>query len=751
MTGHRADTVARGAGHDIRAHGFETQTLADMFRQWGAFLRRRFREVLICMVVGGVLGALLVTRMELLYEGKLLLMVEPPARSPLETEASAAAAIDAFVEGQVYIIQSTQVLSDVVARTDLTSQPFFQSEPKGWLEGWIETVLATSPALRAEDAALLDRLDPATAHAVRTLRDTLYVNREGDTGIISIRVIANDPDLAARIANTIGSSFVANREVSQFQQASRVAGWLDERAIELQLQLSQAEDAVASFRIDNNLVSGEPGITLSEQRLTELNSELINTRAALAERRAVYARATEVVSSGGTTASLPEMQGSEIFATLRALLLELERRETALGGPSTTNSRMTALREERAAIQRQLTDEVQRILDLIANEIETLEVREQLIADALTQAGGETGEASRSSVEMRELERRAAAYGALYERYLNNAGLVDESITYLISGVEVIDPANPPLDPRFPTPNAIIIFLLALGAMVGIGIGYGRESMQPGFMTARQVQRTLGRPVLASIPMLPPKASAWDMVRDLPMSPYAEAVRLLRHELSSRDLGRDSGRDSGRDPRGRSPVLLMTSAVPGEGKTSLAAALATSASSAGLNVLLIDADLRRGGTTRLFGAERDEGLTEVMRTRTYGFDDLVPGAGELDLLPKGAPVTSPTDLFAGANLPRYLAEARKVYDLIVIDGPPVANMADAPLLARLSDSVAFVVRWKDTPRDVVQEALTRLGGDTGKVGLTLNAVDLDVVAQYGETYGQYVLASQQPGGRGVSV
>ncbi|MFD1510931.1 GumC family protein [Lacimonas salitolerans] len=736
------ETAPTGGRAETFADGYESQTLPDMFRQWGAFLRRRFREVLICMLVGGVLGAVLVSRMELLYEGEVLLMVEPPARSPLETEASAAAAIDAFVEGQVYIIQSTQVLTDVVDRADLTSQPFFQSEPKGWLEERIEealAVFATSPELRAEDAALLDRLDPVTAHAVRTLRDNLYVNREGDTGIISIRAIANDPDLAARIANTIGTSFVANREASQFQQASRVAGWLDERAIELQLQLSQAEDAVASFRIDNNLVSGEPGITLSEQRLTELNSELINTRAALAERRAVYSRATEVVSSGGTTESLPEMQGSEIFATLRALLLELERRETALGGPSTTNSRMTALRDERAAIQRQLTDEVQRILDLIANEIETLEVREQLIVDALTQAGGETGEASRSSVEMRELERRAAAYGALYERYLNNAGLVDESITYLISGVEVIDPANAPLEARFPTPKAVIIFFLALGATVGIGIGYGRESMQPGFLTARQIQRTLGRPVLASIPMLPPRDSAWDMVRDLPMSPYAEAVRLLRHELSSRDSV--SG----------APVLLLTSAVPGEGKTSLASALATSASSAGLNVLLIDADLRRGGTTRLFGAEQDEGLTEVMRTRTYAFHDLAPGAGELDLLPTGAPVTSPTDLFAGGNLPRYLSEARKAYDLIVIDGPPVANMADAPLLARLSDSVAFVVRWKDTPRDVVQEALTRLGGDTGKVGLTLNAVDLDVVAQYGETYGQYVLASQQPNGRGVSV
>lgn len=730
MTDTRADTVAQEA---------EGQTLADMFRQWGAFLRRRFREVVLCMLLGGVLGAMLVARMELLYEGKVLLMVEPPARSPLETEASAAAAIDAFVEGQVYIIQSTGVLSDVVARADLTSQPFFQPEQKGWLAGRIEAFFASAPRLRAEDAALLDRLDPATAHAVRSLRDTLSVTREGDTGVISIRAIANDPDLAARIANTVGASFVANRETSQFQQASRVAGWLDERAIELQLQLSQAEDAVASFRIENGLVSGEPGITLSEQRLTELNSELINTRAALAERRAVYARATQVVSSGGSTESLPEMQGSEVFATLRALLLELDRRETALGGPGTTNSRMTALREERAAIQRQLEGEVQRILGLIANEIETLELREQLIVDALTQAGGETGEASRSSVEMRELERRAAAFGALYERYLNNAGLVDESITYLISGVEVIDPATPPLDARFPTPNAILIFFVALGATVGIGIGYGRESMQQGFTTARQVQRVLGRPVLASIPMLHRRDSAPDMVRDMPMSPYAEAVRLLRHELC------------GRETRRGAPVLLLTSAVAGEGKTSLAAALATSATSAGLNVLLIDADLRRGGTTRLFQAGQGNGLTEVVRTGTFAFDDLRPGAGELDLLPTGGPVTSPTDLFSGGGLALYLSEARKVYDLIVIDGPPVANMADAPLLARLSDSVAFVVRWQATPRDVVQEALTRLGGDSAKVGVTLNAVDPDVVAQYGETYGRYVLASQQPGDRGVSV
>jgi uncharacterized protein involved in exopolysaccharide biosynthesis/Mrp family chromosome partitioning ATPase len=710
------------------------ETLADLFRSWGAFILRRKREIILGTVIGTGLGVLMTTQLEPRYQSELFLRVEPPARSPIETEVSSALAMEAFVEGQVYIIESTAVLSDVVRRLNLTEQPYFQPEVEGWLQARISALtarLSPPPAETPEDRAFLNELSPAEAHAVRTLRANIAVSREAETEIISVTATADGARLAAEIANAIGVAFVANREASQFTQASRVAGWLDDRALELQRQLAAAEDAVAAFRIANNLVSGEPGTTLSEQQLTELNTELIATRAALAERRAAFARVRDVVSAGGATQSLPEMQGSDVFGTLRARLLELERRELELGGPAATNPRLTALREERAVIETQLTAEVQRVLALIANEIETLESREGLIVEALAQAGGETGAASRSSVELRELERRAAAYSALYERYLNNAGLVDESISYLISGVEVIDPAAVPLAPRFPTPKAVILFMLVLGATMGAVVGMVREAALPGFMTSRQVIRTVGRPVLASIPELPRGQSADAMARDAPMSPFAEALRTLRHELTPRQT------------RGGAPVLLLTSAVPHEGKTSLAAAMATSAIGAGLNVLLIDADIRRGGLTRIYQADDSRGLTDILRARSWGFQPPVAGAGELDLMPTGTPVSSPSDLFVGDAMRRYLAEARANYDLILIDGPPVANMADAPLLAQLADSVGFIVRWKDTPRSVVTEALSRLGPETAKVGIALNAVDLEQVAQYGETYGRYVLSTQQ--------
>lgn len=714
----------------------DEETMSDMFRQWGAFLLRRKREILLVAALGTVLGIFMTTQLEQSFESEVLIMVEAPARSPLETEAGAAGAADVFVDGQIYIIESTAVLSDVVSRIGLTEEPFFQPQPEGWMNRLIGelTAMVSNPVeISAADSALLSEQDPAHAYAVRTLRSHVTVDRQGDTEVISISATADDPRLAAEIANAVGVAYVANREEAHFDQASQVAGWLDGRALELQRQLSDAEDAVAAFRIENNLVSGDSGTTLSAQQLTELNSELITTRSALSERRAAYSRALEVVTAGGQTQSLPEMQASGIFSALRARLLEMERREIELGGREASNPRLTALREERSAIEAQLTTEVQRILATISNEIETLETREGLVVEALTLAGGETGAANRSSVELRELERRAAAYGALYERYLSNSGLVDEGISYLISGVEVIEPATISLAASFPTPRAVILFGLVFGACIGAVIGKLREAMLPGFMTTRQVSRTLGLPVVACIAELPKGKSADNVVRDEPMSSYSEAVRTLRHELTS-----------GRGPEAEgAPVLLLTSAVAAEGKTSLASALATSAIPAGLNVLLIDADIRRGGLTRLYRSEDSYGLTELLRARDWAFDGLRVGGGELDLLPTGVPVSSPSDLFVGDAMRRYLKEARTHYDLIIIDGPPVANMADAPLLARLADSVAFVVRWNSTPRAVVSEALGRLGCESGKMSVALNSVDLDQVAQYGETYGQYVLTTQR--------
>ncbi len=728
--------ISQKLGTDALPGAFRNgeMSLAEALRESGYFLRRQYGSILLVAFGCALVALLVVAQMEKRYKSTLLLMVEQPARSPIETEIAQGALRDSFVEGQIYILESNALLREVIRRTDLLADPDYQRQPPSLVRraiGGVKSLLGLNRPPVADDGPTVD---PAEAYAVRVLRKALEVDREGETDVISISVTANGPRKAARIADAVGAAFVDNRERTQLEKANRVSGWLDQRALELQAQLTAAENAVAAYKIENNLMSGTTGVTLSEQQLVELNAELIRTRAELAERRAAYSRAQELIDTGGDIQTLPRVQDSDIVATLRADLIALTRREADLAGRNPNDPRLPTIRDERAVVERQIAEEVGRILDVIANEVRVLEAREQLVAEALRDAGGQSGIDSRSSVELRELERRAAAYQELYQRYLSNTGLADETVSFLASGVEIVDNASVPLDAVFPPTKLIVLFGLIFGAGLGTVAGLIREAMLPGFMTAGEVTRRLGQPVLASVPVLPDDRAPIDQVLEEPVSMFSEAVRSLRHGLTH-DFDGDTA-----------PVVMLTSSGPGEGKTSLAASIAASASQAELFVLLVDADMRRGGLTRMFGMAGRTGLSELLgpdAPKTSGtIDNRILN---LDFLPTGLRVASPTDLIASPAMRTWLDDMRQIYDLIVIDGPPVANMADATALAELSDAVGFVIKWNDTPTEVAEEALRRLDPEKLR-GVALNAVDLRRVASYGERYEQYVLDSMDGDG-----
>ncbi|SLN64346.1 GumC family protein [Roseisalinus antarcticus] len=704
--------------------------LSDLLRGAFRFLRRRYLVICLGALVGLALAVFAVMNLEDRYRSKLLLMVDEIGASSLEAEAQEGGARDAFVDGQVYIIESNEILRDAVALANLTEEPFFQRQPRSWAAQKIAELKAMIRPPRVAPADPdLSGLTPEEAYAVRTLDSAMTVDREGDTNIISISVVTDGGRLSARVADAVGTAFAMNREAAQIGRATRVAGWLDDRMLELRRQLTEAEDAVAAFRIENNLLTGAQGTSLGEQQLNEFNAELFRTRAELAQRRAAYARAVEILNGGGDIQSLPEVQQSDIVNALRTALLDLQRREAELAGQG-NNPRLAGIRDERAAIEAQLSTEVTRIVEVMANEVETLEAREQLVSEALREAGGQSGDASRSSVELRELERRAEAYRALYERYLGSSGLAEENLSFLASGVEIIDAASVPSLPFAPKSQVLVLFGLILGAMLGGLIGLLREAMLTGFMTVGQLQRAVGLPVMACVPRIGSPAKAFEMTMDDPMSAYSESIRTFRHELT--ELSGETG----------TQVITITSSGPGDGKTTMARAMAGSALVAGLDVLLIDADLRRAKLSQLLQMSDDSGLSELLSGDGYGFRERNLGGG-LDVLPAGRGARSPSDLLAGKSLARYLEAARQTYDLIIIDAPPVANMADASILARVSDVVGFVVRWNETPREMVVEAMKRLDSEA-PVGLALNAADLSRVAQYGESYEAYARAAANP-------
>lgn len=698
--------------------------MAELVRQGTIFARRNFWTIAFFTVLAMGFAIYQTSKIQRLYDSRVLLLVERPAANPIEEESSRSSFAEAgYVDGQIFVIRSPDVLSIVLDRANLREDPAFLPTGPSLIDQIKQRIL---PQTEPEPQTATD----SDAAALRKLTEAISVGREGSTNVISIKVRTNSAEKAALIANTIAEEYILNRQNRQTVEASRVAVWLEDRAIELQRQLFAAEDAVAAFKAENDLVEGARGDTLSDQRLFELNAELIRTRTQLSEMRAGLDNATGLLDSGGDLQSLPQVQESKIVGDLRAAKLALQRRENDLVAQTGSNDRrLPQVRDQIAEVDRQITDEIGRIIQVLRNQVATMEAREGLLASSVAVAGGQSGQDAMISVQLRELERVADATRTLYQRYVTSAGLEQETSTFLSTGSEIISRAAAPRDPAYPPVKVIVLIAMIFGAGAGTLIALLREWNREGFMTVAQIEDQLGQRVLARMPKLKSGTNAMDAVYDAPYSPFAEATQMLRHDLLSHQS------------KGRGAVVLMTSAAMGDGKTFLTSALAASASATGRSILLVDADFRRAGLTRLFKATGEFGLSDILADPKQSYTRPQGKGAALDIIPAGRKKIDSADRFESTVMDRFIADAREDYDLVILDGPPVGNMVDATVLARHADTVAFVVRWNATPRDVAREALRRLPRDRIG-GVVLNGFDPKTMAAYGESYDQYQILAQ---------
>lgn len=673
-------------------------SLAEVFRQTLAFLHRHVWFI-FWMGLGCALVTVVVThRMERLYKSSVQLMVDPPVQSPIEAEANPLIAPETgFVEGQILLIEADDTLIRVIELGNLTEIPYFQAKPVNVVVRGLHRlkamILGPTPGIPGLPDGAPNR---ETLAAKSILSEVLTVSREGETNVISIAVRANSSGLAQSTAALVADTYVGIR-LDQRQSAARAfSDWINTRAAELRMQLTEAEAAVTAYRIEHGLFSETGDFSLNDQRLTEVNAELIRSRADLAQKSAALDKARAVRDGGGDILSLPEVQGSEIVTALRNQLLVLELRERDL----TTNSnrpspRVDQIRQQNAAIQVQLMSEVTRIIETIKNEVETLESRTTLLSTALSQAGGQSKIETQISVGLRQLERVAEVFLQQYQRYLDNAGLAAELKSFTTSGTQVVTSATVPINPYFPLVKAFTILSFIMGCGIAIFIALAREAMDTSLRHSNQVEALLNTRVRAQIPHLTGQDIP-EVIENDPKSAFSETISVLRYMLLSAN-----------SKGGRAPVFLVTSSVAGEGKTSIATSFARSASGAGQKVLVIDADLRRAGLTKKFGYEGEEGFADVLMGRPWQAPDIM-GEGVFDILSAGTETNSPLNALESPNLAKFLELARGAYDLIVIDGPPVAYVGDCTILSKHSDQVLFIVRWGLTLRGQAIRGFQRL-------------------------------------------
>ena len=575
--------------------------------------------------------------------------------------------------------------------------------------------------------------EEAIADGINRLRGALSVSSSGRADILNIAVTWEDPLRAAKLANAVADAYVVDQLDARLKSAKRASGWLSDRLIELRAQLSDSEDAVATFRKDHGLTRSGPTVALNDQQLSDLNGKLIAARTDTAEKKARVDFVADLAAGKKTVNSLPDSlaSASGVMGALRAKLADASQREAdLLSRYSSNHPAVVNVEAEKRDIARSIAAETQRIAESVKSDYALAKARLDALQKAMDEATGQGELDNDDAVKLRELERTAAVNKSLFEDFLQKAKITDEQSTFRANDVRVIMPAQPG-GQSFPNSRKVLMLALFAGLGLGIGGAFAMEKLKSGFTTPREVEEALGIPVLASVRQMRKS----ELVKDgknipvpfyqlhHPISPFSESIRTLRSSIHMSDVDQP--------PK----VVQVTSARPGEGKTTIAVSLAISAAFAGRKVALVDADLRHPAASRFFRVEQEKGLVDLLMGAATAESILRYHKDlELTVLSAGSKSLNPPDLLASDRMKTLIAQLKEDFDYVVVDTPPVGPVVDPVIVANLADKTIFVVQWASTPRELVETSLQQVSAHKRVAGVVFNFVNQDHAKKYGGHY-----------------
>lgn len=736
-----AAPTAKGAPHgqfEVAENSFLDFDLMGLVRT----LRKRAWMIAGIALVLTALIALVVSRLTPLYTGQTLVLLDRQKTQVVDIEAvmSGLSTDSAGVDSEVQILQSRNLIRRVVVEQNLVEDPEFNPalrEPSAlrWLNPrvWVSALVTEDHAATASDSSQADEW--RVEAVIGKVLNSTTVLRRGATYVIEISFQSEDAEKSARIANAIANAYVLDQLEAKFDATKQANEWLSGRLDELRTQVSQAERAAEIYRTEHGLEQAA-GLTVTEQQLSELNAQLILARAGLVEARAKFDRAQQIRAQGGNIDSVADVLQSGTISGLRQKQAELAREKANLSakyGPR--HPAIVNIEAQQGDIAVQIGNEVGRIIESIRNNVSVAETRVRALEGSLKEIKGDTGVDNQALIQMRELEREATSSRMVYEAFLNRFKETTEQQGLQTPDTRIISEAVVPRSPSYPNTTLFVGAGFVLSLMLGIGVALLLEHLDNGLQTARDIEQLLGLPHLVSLPAAPAEKGPdgkplqpLDYLLAKPLSAFSESLRSLRSALQLSNVDNP--------PK----IILFTSALPNEGKTTTAASFARAAAASGLKVVLVDCDLRHPSVHRAFGITRPaEGLVELLAERLeLGAVVVKDAKSELDIIPVATGTANPPDVLGSSQMKLLLQRLRDTYDLVVLDSAPVLPVSDSRVLSRLADETVFVVRWNDTPRDAAASAIKELRHyDASIAGAVLTVVDTAKQARYGYGDGGY--------------
>jgi len=653
--------------------------------------------------------------------------------SPTANDAGSSAP-EFDVQTQAGILKSDSLLERVVAKLDLEKKLLTEGR-SGRLSIWLK-------GLRGKQASNREKI-------LTLVAKNLKISTEPNTRLIEIHYDSTDPHIAADFVNTLTAEFVEQNLESHWKTTQQTGVWLTHQMEDVRIKLEQSEDKLQTYAKDSGLLFTSEKDNVAEEKLRQLQEELSKAQVDRVARQSTY----ELVSSASPE-SLPEVLDDATLKDYQVKLTDLRRQLAELSSSLTPgHPAVKKVQAQIAALELARENERTNIIERIRNEFESAQRREHLLSANYASQIHLMSEQAGKVTDYNILKREVDTNRQLYDSMLQNVQEASMTSALRASNIRVVDSAEPPTLPY--KPNLILNSALGLlaGAFFGIAFVVAQDRADRTIHGPGDTTIYLDVPELGAIPSVqagtsrllgylqngklleskkPQGDGPWQVeliTSNKKLSPLADAFRATLTSILY------SG-ENGNRPR----IIVITSANPGEGKTTVACNLALALEEIGpsvlrQSVLLIDGDLRRPRLHDIFGVSNKWGLTDLLEGKTPpdGSTETVfkTGFRNLFLLPSGSPASNISSLLHSPRAVAFLNRMRSEFHTVIIDAPPMLNLPDARVLGRLADGVVLVVRSADTIRYAAVAAKQRLTEDGTRVlGTILNQWDPTKTTQY---------------------
>jgi succinoglycan biosynthesis transport protein ExoP len=657
-------------------------------------------------------------RMKPVYQASARVEVDRESQGELPFQDSNASYdeyvdMDTYIETQTKILESETLALQTIKSLDLGRYPEFGGASAGLNFG--QGGAAKRPEI------------------LGAFLGSLQVKRVPNSRLIDVSFDAEDPQLAAQVVNAHLQNYIEQNFRSKYDATTQASKWLSSELEELRIKVEKSEDDRLAYERSNQIWQIDDKQDITTQKLGDLSKSVTEAQTALAQKEALYRMATS-----GSVDALPEITNSAFVQDLTKKKNDLDQAYAdALNQYGPNYPKVQRLAEQQKQVDGALATARKAMTDGIAEDYRTALSRVQLLQDALDKQKAETNDLAEKLVQYHILQHDADSNKQLYDGMLQKLKEAGITAGLRSSNIRVVDPALVPAYPSRPQKARNILLAVLVGLVGGIGLALFREYLDNTVKSPDDVENLTGLPSLAVVPSMPilnghgsrmPKlargaeageehGSRVEMLSHMqPKSQISEAFRGLRTSLLLSQADHPP------------QVILVTSALPREGKTTAAVNLAVTLAQLGDRTLLLDCDLRKPGVRRALNlpSTKEAGLSSYL-AGVCTLEEVTfphPAITNLSVLTTGPVPPSPADLLSSLRMRDGIAELRRRFKFVVIDSPPIMAATDAVIISALTDGVLLIVRSGETPKEAFTRSRDLLAAVKCRLlGVVLNAVD----------------------------